>query len=457
MTSGTAPVDARADETPAHGWRTFLIVWSTQTFSVLGSSLTTFALTVWLTQSLYPGAGQESQLSTALSLLGLAAGVPLLAVAPIAGTWVDRHDRRRTMIAANFGSGAACLVLAAAIATGHLQPWSMVVLAALLAMCASFHGSAFDASYRMLVPAPRLGRANGMMQMVWSISNIVSPGIAALLISLPALAARGLVGGPAGAALRRVHDGAALAIGVDALTFLVMASVLLALAIPSPRRTDLGASGRPAPSFRADMLAGLTFIWRRRALLWLLAAFTLANFISSARIVLLPLIVRFNLAADSSARGFTFQAALAFLTTALSVGGVTGGVLVSAWGGLKRRRIYGVLVPMAISGTAQTIYGLSPWLALTAAMALTFSLMIPVLNAHSQTIWQTKTPREMQGRVFSVRRVLAQGTGPLGLIVAGLLGGALNPGLVMAGMGVALALFCLVQLFNPALRHLEDA
>lgn len=82
--------------------------------------------------------------------------------------------------------------------------------------------------------------------------------------------------------------------------------------------------------------------------------------------------------------------------------------------------------------------------------------MTPILNAHSQAIWQAQTPRELQGRVFAVRRLIAQGTVPFGTLLAGLTGGVFNPGLVLALLGGIYALFCLVQLANPALPRIED-
>ena len=93
---------------------------------------------------------------------------------------------------------------------------------------------------------------------------------------------------------------------------------------------------------------------------------------------------------------------------------------------------------------------------LAAAMSFVSIGMIPILNAHSQTIWQTQTPRELQGRVFSVRRLIAQFTWPLGTVVAGITAGVFNPGHVMAVMGGIMVVFCVGQMFNPYLLRVED-
>jgi hypothetical protein len=82
--------------------------------------------------------------------------------------------------------------------------------------------------------------------------------------------------------------------------------------------------------------------------------------------------------------------------------------------------------------------------------------MSPIMNAHSQAIWQAQTPRELQGRVFAVRTMIAWVTIPLGTVLAGWFGSVFNPGAVIAVLGAFLALFCVAQLFNPVLLRVED-
>jgi MFS transporter, DHA3 family, macrolide efflux protein len=302
-----------------------------------------------------------------------------------------------------------------------------------------------------------LPRANGMMQTMWSLSGIVAPGIAAFVIALPALARQGLIPGALGTWLADMANGTALVILIDAATFFFSSAVLVVLYVPSPRRALAPVAGRTrAPGWGADFREGVTFIRRRPALLWLLATFTVANFTASPIGVFQPLIVKFDLAADWAARGMTLEAALALLASVGAIGGLVGGLAVSGWGGLKHRRVWGVLVPMVIAGVAQVLFGLSSLLYFTAAMAFVEQAMVPVMNAHSQSIWQTQTPPELQGRVFSVRRVIAQFTWPLSVFLAGFLGARFDPGLAVAALGLVGTVFAVAQLFNPALRRVED-
>ncbi|HET6262551.1 MAG TPA: MFS transporter, partial [Chloroflexia bacterium] len=159
-------------------------------------------------------------------------------IAPIAGAWADRHDRKRTMLVVDAANGALSLLLMGLIMSGMLELWMLLVLFPIVAVLFQFHNAAFDASYAMLVPEKQLPRANGMMQTMWSLSAVLSPAIAAGIISIPELL-RGTL--PPGYDPREgIRAGAALAIGVDAVTFFIGAAVLPFLHVPSPKRTDLG-------------------------------------------------------------------------------------------------------------------------------------------------------------------------------------------------------------------------
>jgi MFS family permease len=444
-------------QAPPNGWRTFLIVWVTQSVSVFGSALTYFAITIWLTLTLYPLPEQKPELAIALSLVSLAGALPVIFGAPIAGAWADRHDRRRTMMFTDFASGCLGLVAVVLMATQTLNLGIIIVVAALSSSFAAFHNSAFDTSYAMLVPDHQLPRANGMMQTMFALSGILSPSIAATIIALPGLARQGIVPGTIGATLATLQDGAALAIGIDAITFFLAAATLIFLSIPSPKRTDLhSADGKIKKSIWSDVKQGALYIWHRRPLLWLLGTFTVANFTVAPLGVFIPLIIKFNLVNDWSALGMTFETSLALVTTMGSIGGVAGGVLISTWGGLKRRRVYGILVPMILQGISMMVLGFSPWIYFTAIVAVVGHMTSPILNAHSQAIWQGQTPRELQGRVFSVRRLIAQFSSPLSTAIVGIFGGLFNPGWVIAVLGGILALFCIAQLFNPYLLRVED-
>ncbi len=287
---------------PKNGFRTFLFVWSTQSISVFGSALTFFAMTIYLTQEMYPAPEQKAQLSFALTAVALAFGIPNIFAAPLAGAWADRHDRKRTMMAMDLVNGLISLAMVWLISLGRLELWLLIGLIALSSVVSAFHFSAFDTSYAMLVPQELLPRANGMMQTIWALSGILSPAIAAGIISLPTLARQNQWGTALGQYLAGMKSGIPLNITLDAVTFFFASAVLVFLTIPSPRRADLHAEGGKAKtSLWADVREGGVYIWKRRPMLWLLATFTVINF-ASGSFVLQPLLVKFNLAADWAAR-----------------------------------------------------------------------------------------------------------------------------------------------------------
>src|SRR5512142_2621135 len=113
-------------EPPPGGFRTFLIVWVSQSISVLGSALTFFAITIWLTQTLYPRPEQKPELAFALAAVSLMFAIPVVFIAPIAGAWADRHDRKRTMMVADALSGLLSLTLLTLIVGNLLQVWLLL-------------------------------------------------------------------------------------------------------------------------------------------------------------------------------------------------------------------------------------------------------------------------------------------------------------------------------------------
>jgi DHA3 family macrolide efflux protein-like MFS transporter len=97
---------------------------------------------------------------------------------------------------------------------------------------------------------------------------------------------------------------------------------------------------------------------------------------------------------------------------------VIGSVVMSAWGGPKRR-VRGMLGFMAIGGASLAVAGLRPVLWLATAGALGLMAVVPIVNGTSQALWQSKVPLDLQGRVFSTRRMIAQIATPIAFVSAG--------------------------------------
>src|SRR5262245_65745741 len=96
---------------PARGFRTFVIVWLSQSLSVVGSAMTGFVLNIYLAQVLYPAPEQKPELALAITALNLGYALPVIFGAPLAGALADRHDRRRPMIVADCVNAFMCVLL----------------------------------------------------------------------------------------------------------------------------------------------------------------------------------------------------------------------------------------------------------------------------------------------------------------------------------------------------------
>ena len=113
-------------------------------------------------------------------------------------------------------------------------------------------------------------------------------------------------------------------------------------------------------------------------------------------------------------------------------------------------------MPIVVSAIGVMVFGLTSYVYVAAAMVIVRSMMTPLMNSHSQSIWQTQTPPELQGRVFAVRRLIAQFTWPLGTALAGFIGGAFDISVVITLSGAIVLVFTVAQFFNPALLRVED-
>lgn len=400
------------------GFRTFAWIWFGQLVSLVGSGLTSFALGVWV----YQTTGSVAR----FALIAVAASVPALLLLPFSGVLVDRWDRRRTMMAADTAAGFATAGVAVLLALGKLEIWHIYLSAAVASVAGAFQWPAYAAATTLLVPSRHLARAAGMVQFARAAAQVAAPMLAGFLVATVGI--RGVL-------------------LVDFATFLFAAATLWVARIPAPpgERPATGAGPR---ALVGDVRWGLRYLRERPGLVRLMAFFSLTNLFSSASVMLVtPLVLAF---ADARTLGLVISAG--------ATGLLLGGAGMSAWGG-PRRHVYGVVLSGFVLGASLVMAGARPWVPLVVAGLFLFNLMVPVVNACSQAIWQVKVPPHLQGRIFAMRRMFATGGSPLGYLAAAHLvdrvfqplmdhGGALagSVGRVLGtgpGRGIALYFVCL--------------
>ena len=355
--------------------RTFFTVWGGQLISVVGSTMSAFAVQFWV----YAETGSV----TNLAMINLAFSVPGIVISPIAGALVDRWDRRRVMFASDSAAGLATLTMALLYATDNLELWHVFFLVAIIGLGNAFQQPAWLASIPLLVPKVHLGRANGLVQLNDGDSLVLAPALAGAVL---------------------VTAGLQAVLFIDVATFLVAMTTLAIVRFPRPEGHETANTG----SLRAEAAVGWRFVRERPGLFGLLWIFAGVNFsLSFANVLLIPLVVAF--ASEGAAGG---------VLSAAGFGLVAGSILVSAWGGPKRR-VRGTMVAIGIAGTGVALAGLRPSLILVGACSVLLMSVVPVANASSQVLWQLKVPPAMQGRVFAIRRMISQGITPIAILLSG--------------------------------------
>lgn len=374
------------------GMRTFVIVWAGQFVSTIGSGLTGFALGVWIYQ--------ETGSTTLFAFNLLAYALPSLLLSPIAGALADRWDRRLMMMLSDTGAGFSTLAIAILAFTNHLEVWHIYLATAVNSGCSTFQWPAYSAATTLLVPKDQLGRAAGMVQIGEAISQLIAPAIAGAM-----LVATGLQG----------------VIIVDFITFICAILTLAFVRFPKPAVTAEGEAGRGSIWKEAGF--GWRYISARPGLLGLLIVFALSNFLFGLMSPLLaPMILEI---ADAQVLGF--------LSSLMGAGMLIGTLVMSTWGGPKRR-VHGVLAGMAVMGSFIMLFGIRPWIPLMAVAGFGSMLLSPIVNGSSQALWQSKVAVDVQGRVFAVRRMIAWSVMPLAYVLAGPLADhVFNPLLVEGG------------------------
>jgi MFS family permease len=364
-----------------NGWQIFNLIWFGQLVSLLGTAMTRFALLIW--------AYQQTGQATTLALLGFFAFIPYILLSPVAGVVVDRFNRRWVMIWADLGAGLMTVAMLLLYMTGHLQIWHLYLAEALSGAFESFQSPAYAAAVTTLVPKSHYDRANGMRSLADSASQVFAPFLAGILLTVIDI------------------DGV---MWIDVVTFLVAVAILLLILIPMPATSS--TEGRETASMWHEMSFGFRYIFQRRGLLGLLLIFVGINlFATLTYFSILPALIL--------ARTGNNELALATVQSALGIGGVVGGVLVSLWGG-PRRRIHGILAGAGISFLlGDFLFAVGRSLPVWSIAAFLAAFFIPFIVTANQTIWQTKVAPEVQGRVFSARGMLQILSMPLGYLLAG--------------------------------------
>ena len=362
------------------GMTAFYIVWAGQLLSMLGTAMTQFALTIWA----YERTGQ----ATALALVGFFYVTPLLVLSPFAGVVVDRYSRKLLMMVSDFGAGVSTIIVLVLYSMGILEVWHLYITAFIAGATEVFQWPAYSASISTMLPKEQYGRAHGMISLAGEGSRIFAPIAAAALIGL---------------------FGLQTILLIDVVTFSFAIGALAIVFIPQPKVTEEGAASRGSVWQEAGF--GFRYIWQRKPLLGLQILFMVGNFFATWGFTLMaPMLL---------ARTGNDALTLGSVNSMGAIGGVMGGLLMSLWGGPKRL-VHGVFLGWAWSGLiGLMLMGVGQSWAWWAVASFGSALVVPIINGSNQAIWQRKVPADLQGRVFSIRRLIAWFVNPIATLSVG--------------------------------------
>jgi DHA3 family macrolide efflux protein-like MFS transporter len=431
------PREASASRVPPSGMNSFMVLWFGQMISVLGTNLSGFSLGVWVFQ--------RTRSVTQFAFIALVTTLPGILISPLAGALVDRWDRRWTMVLSDGVAALATLTIGVLLFIGQLDLWVIYAAMSVSATSSAFRLPAYSAATAQLLPKGQLARAASLRNLSLSASNLIAPWLGGAL--LVALGIRGVI-------------------LVDFATFVFAVAATLLVRVP---RLAVGGGTAARPSLWQDAAEGWRFVRQRQGLFIFLLLSAVANLAVGLVEVLAPPMV---LAYASAAQ-------LGVVLSIAGAGTLVGSLLMGLWKG-TRRLIEVNLAASVICGVCIAFAGWRPSLILVAAAGFGFFFFFAVAGVCGQALWQVKVAPELQGRIFSIRRMIGWSTFPLAYAAAGPLadrlfepllakGGPLSAsigpllgtgrgrgiGLLLVLTGLLLALTHAAAYLSPRLRHVE--
>lgn len=397
--------------------RDFLLLWSSQAVSELGTAMTNYALVIWIYE--------QKGTATSTMLLTLCAFMPTILFRFVAGALADRWDKKCIMLVSDLFAACGTLTLLVLHATGGLRIWHIYIINVLLSFMNAFQAPASFAATSMLVPERHYARAGGLQGISGAAISILSPALGSVLLAF---------------------GGMPVVLLFDLASFAIAFAVLLCC-IRLPKQEY--AERAKGETFWQSCLVGMRFVKEHRSL-WNITLFiAVTNFLAKLGNdgMLAPFIL---------GRSGNDQQILGMVQSMVSLGVFAGSLIVTAMKPVKKKtRLIFILYAIIFAGNVVQGLSMQPWVWSAAAFAT--YMAAAVINANLTSALRTYVPLEMHGRVFSAKDTLQNCTIPLGLFLGGILTDhAFEPfmaalsvqrllsGIILPGKGAGIALMFLI-------------
>ncbi len=356
----------------------FIILWLTQSFSALGSAMTNFALVIML----YKQTG--SALVTAL--LTVCSYSPYVIASIFAGVISDKWNKKAVMLICDSFAAFCTVITLVLLKTGNLCTWHLYILNALNGLMNSVQSPASDVATTLLTPEKHYQKTSGMRYFSNSLVSILTPVFATALFSFA---------------------GIETVIAFDLTTFAIAFLVLL-IFIKIPK---IETSAEEKTSLLQSAKSGITYLKSNKGILWLILFLSAINLIASIYEAALPAMVLSK--ADETALGL--------VNSCVGIATLLGSI-VATFFPKPKSRIKIICNCLLISMSTENFFlAFTNHTALWCVGATLGWIVIPLMSANYDVIFRTNVPKEMQGRVYSVRNSLQFFTIPVGYFFGGFL------------------------------------
>ncbi len=319
--------------------------------------------------------------STALGVIIALQTLPVLLLAPYGGVIADRVDKRKMMVGLQTAMGVQALILGLLTVTGEVRVWQIGVLAVLLGLNNAFENPSRQSFMLEMVGPDHLRNAVSLNSVLVNVARIVGPAVAGILIAT-------------------VGEGVCFL--VNAASFVAVVASLTTMDLTTLTPTE------PTPRGRGQLRDGLRYVRRTPELAIPLLMMAAVGCLTYEFQVTLPVMASRGLHVGASGFGF--------MTAAMGVGAVIGGLLVAARGKTGMRPL---VIAASAFGVAMTFATLAPTLAAELlALAFVGGASISFMASGNSTLQLAAAP-DMRGRVMALWFVAFQGSTPIGGPVVG--------------------------------------
>ena len=357
----------------------FLILWSTQALSQLGSSMTNYALIVWS----YTAKG--SALTTAL--LSVCSYAPYVIMSVFAGSLSDKWNKKITMLVSDTFAALCTISIFVLLKTDRLEIWHLYCLNALNGLMNTVQQPASDVAITFLTPKKHYQKVSGLRSFSNALISILTPIIATAVLSF--------------ANLQTI-------IYIDLFTF-VIAFISLTFFVKIPEYK----ADKNTDSFLTLTKSGLTYLKQNRGILDLILFLSCINLIASIYNAAFPAMILSKENGGEIALGTVN----AFIGVATLIGSIVASLMP-----MPKSRVKVICNTLLISMSTENFFlAFGKTLPLWCIGGILGWLCIPIMSANMDVLFRERIPISMQGRVYAARNTFQFFTIPLGYILGGYL------------------------------------